>query len=117
MGRHGVSSPDMTVHPLVPSCRRKAMAVLQGAAYSPPIDFPNATIFHPNTDPKEHTMNTTHTNNNAAPQASRSAHIASLGLATVLTVAMLFGANLMATSDVSPNGFLQVMAQAHSARA
>jgi hypothetical protein len=61
-------------------------------------------------------MNTTQTNSNTAPQASRSAHIASFGLAAVLTVAMLFGANLMATSDVSPNGFLQLMAQAHSAR-
>jgi hypothetical protein len=62
-------------------------------------------------------MNTTTTNTNAAPQASRAAHIASFTMASVLTVAMLFSANLMATSDVSPNGLLQITAQAHSARA
>jgi hypothetical protein len=61
-------------------------------------------------------MNTT-TQTNTAPQASRATHIASFGLATVLTVAMLFSANLMATSDVSPNSLLQLTAQAQSARA
>jgi hypothetical protein len=90
-----------------------------------PTHHKQATISRPNNDPnnhpKEHTMNTTSitstSNSNSAPQASRSAHIASFGMAAMLTVAMLFGADLMATTDVSPNGFLQVMAQAHSARA
>jgi hypothetical protein len=54
-------------------------------------------------------MNTT----NSFPQASRTTTIASLSLAAVLTVLMLFSVNVLATSDVAP----QQMAQAHSARA
>jgi hypothetical protein len=54
-------------------------------------------------------MNTT----NSFPQAAASTTVASLGLACVLTVAMLFSVNLLATSDVAP----QQMAQAQSARA
>jgi hypothetical protein len=49
-------------------------------------------------------MNTT----NTFPQASRSTNLASLSLAAVLTVAMLFSVNLLATSDTAP----QQMAQA-----
>jgi hypothetical protein len=62
-------------------------------------------------------MNTSANNTNIAPHASRAAQATSMALAGFLTVAMLFGVNLMATSDVSPNGLLQVIAQTHSARA
>jgi hypothetical protein len=54
-------------------------------------------------------MNTT----NSFPQAAASTTVASLGLAFVLTVAMLFSVNALATSDVAP----QQMAQAQSVRA
>jgi hypothetical protein len=51
-------------------------------------------------------MNTT----NTFPHASRTSTFASLGLAAMLTVAMLFSVNLLATSDGAP----QQMVQAHS---
>jgi hypothetical protein len=54
-------------------------------------------------------MNTT----NTFPQAAASTTIASLGMALVLTVAMLFSVNTLATSDVAP----QQMAQAPSVQA
>jgi hypothetical protein len=49
---------------------------------------------------------------NSFPQANTSTTVASLGMAFVLTVAMLFSVNVLATSDATP---LQ-MAQAHSAQ-
>jgi hypothetical protein len=103
----GVSSPLMSVRQAKPASHRKALATGAVAAYSPTIEF---EFTAPTTaDTKEHTMNTT----NSFPQASRTSTLASLSLAAVLTVAMLFSVNALATSDVAP----QQMVQAHSAAA
>jgi hypothetical protein len=91
--------------------RRSAVAPHEGDAYSSTIDseFNKRSVPQQPVSAKDLIMNTS----NSFPQAHTFTTVASLGMAFVLTVAMLFSVNTLATSDVAP----QQMAQVPSARA